>query len=292
MRRICVNAESIRVLSVLFLLTASPVRGAEFNNSTQTLRMISRSYIVLGEFKKAYFYAEKAVEQSNTATIKERALCLIDMGTVCYNYEKLDEAVLYFQQGIELQKIALTDDHPYVAYTLRMLTDVYGRMAHLEQAQTVLDEAFTIMQHYCGYHDKEMAPFIFESAKLKFKEDQLQLAQDQFEAALDLYLHYYGENHILTAAVQEQMAELYLATGDLSRADALIRDSLATRSRVFGRNHPSLVTGLLTMVRVCRLKNDMEKLEYYLAQTKASAVKSHDIIKRGYILNSSNPYIL
>ena len=279
MRRICVNAESIRVLSVLFLLTASPVRGAEFNNSTQTLRMISRSYIVLGEFKKAYFYAEKAVEQSNTATIKERALCLIDMGTVCYNYEKLDEAVLYFQQGIELQKIALTDDHPYVAYTLRMLTDVYGRMAHLEQAQTVLDEAFTIMQHYCGYHDKEMAPFIFESAKLKFKEDQLQLAQDQFEAALDLYLHYYGENHILTAAVQEQMAELYLATGDLSRADALIRDSLATRSRVFGRNHPSLVTGLLTMVRVCRLKNDMEKLEYYLAQTKASAVKSHDIIK-------------
>lgn len=270
----------IRIFSIAIVTISisSDAFAAEQKLSTKTLRSMARAYMAFGQYEKAYTYADRAVRQADRADTGETALCLIDMGTV-YSYSgHLEKAATYFNQGIELQKAALFETHPYVAHTQRMLASVYIRQDKLEQAESTLADAVGIMLENCDLEDKEMAPFILESAALRLKQGHLDQAEHNYEMALDIYLQYYGQNHLMTANVQQQMAEVCLATGDLDRADSMMSNAISIKTRIFGRYHPMLIDSWLSMARICRQNGREEKSEYYLAKVRESVSQSNDIV--------------
>jgi tetratricopeptide (TPR) repeat protein len=182
---------------------------------------MARAYMAFGKYEKAHVLAERALAQAKQKKTEdgEMALCLIDLGTV-YGYEGLfSQAAAKFEAGVELQKKALFETHPYVAHTLRMLSDIYRRQDNLQQAEEVLrmlsdiyrrqdnlqqaeevlSEAVTIMLDNCDLHSKEMAPFILESAKLQFAKGYSEQALTNYRIALDIYEQDYGSQHLMTA---------------------------------------------------------------------------------------------
>lgn len=286
----------LKVKTGIIVLTAGLLAGmtyaksADKQLSTKTLRSMSRAYMAFGKYEKAHEMAAQALQQaqSHKTETGEMALCLIDMGTV-YSYEGLlSEARQRLQQGVELQKQALFEDHPYVAHTLRMLSDVCRRQNDLEQAEAVLSQAIRIMLNRCDLQSKEMAPFILESANLQFEKGQLDEAASNYRTALDIYEQHYGPDHLMTANVLESMAKLYIVQKDLAHADQAISKSMAIKTRIFGRYHPMLIDGWLTMARLCKQQGQTERCEYYLAKTTETVAQSRNAITLAKVYEQVN----
>lgn len=251
---------------------------------------MARTYMAFGKYEKAGVLAERALAQAKKQKAEdgEMALCLIDLGTV-YGYEGLlSQAAEKFEEGVQLQKKALFVTHPYVAHTLRMLSDIYRRQDNLEQAEAVLSQAVTIMLDNCDLHSKEMAPFILESAKLQFAKGQTEQALTNYRIALDIYEQNYGSQHLMTANVLEDMALLYMAQKDTEQAGQSMAASLAIKSKIFGRYHSEMIDSWLTMAQICKYQGQPERCEYYLAKSTETASESRNAITMARVYEKAN----
>jgi len=278
-------------ITVVFLSFQGIAAAKNTDQSTpRTLRTIARIYMTWGNYDNARVMAEKAysIAQKTSAESDEMALCMIDLATVYSNLGLLSESDRMFQSGIELQKQALFADHPYVAQTYRMLSDVQRRAGDLEKAEQSLSEAVSIMLNHCDIQSKEMSPFILESAKLFSAKGQYEQAEINYRIALDMAEQNYGPDHLMTANIFESMAQCSLMQRDFRQADEYISKAIKIQQGLFGRCNPSMVDVLLTKAEICRLQGQIDRSEYYLSQATASVEKSRNVITLSRIYERVN----
>lgn len=259
-------------------------------SSSRNFRSMARAYMAFANYDKAHALAAQAIReaQKQHADTAEMALCLIDMGTVCSYEGFLKQAQENLEQGIELQKQALFNDHPYVAHSLRMLSDVCRRQGNLLKAEDTLGQAVAIMLKNCDLESREMAPFIAEAAHLQFAKGELDKAKNNYMMAMDLYESSYGANHLVTANLQEDYARVLMSAHEYDQADDLLSKSLTTKTRIFGRYHLSLVDCWLAKASLCQIQGKTEQCEYYLAKTTETAAESRNVITIAQIYEKVN----
>lgn len=267
------------IFALLWVLGAT-LYAQEKPVSSTNLRSMARAYMAFAKYDNAHSLAEQALRQAQSqgADTGEVALCMIDLGTVCSYEGLLKQAQEKFEQGVVLQKEALFNEHPYVAHTLRMLSDVYRRQGNLAKAEKALTEAVEIMLKNCDLESREMAPFIAEAAHLQFAKGELDKAKSNYVMALDLYENSYGASHLVTANLQESYAKVLMAGHEYAEADELLSKSLAVKTRIFGRYHLALVDNWLTKANLCRIQGKTEQCEYYLAKSTATAAESRNVV--------------
>jgi tetratricopeptide (TPR) repeat protein len=278
------------VMSAPGVAAASRDRDSDTNMSTRTLRTMARIYMTYGNYEKAVPLAEHAHELSRQTPDEsnEAALCMIDLATVYSGLGMLSKSARMFQEGIAMQKQALFDDHPYVAQSYRMLSEVQRRAGDLEQAEQSLAQAVSIMLNHCDIQSKEMSPFVLESAKLLAAKGDLEQAQTNYRMALDMIEENYGPAHLMTASVLESMAECCLVQHEYDLADTYISRALTIRQQLFGRQNMLLVDTWLTKARVCRARGEMERSEYYLSRVTASVEKSRNAVTLATVYEKVN----
>ncbi|MHC5160745.1 MAG: tetratricopeptide repeat protein [Planctomycetota bacterium] len=278
------------VLLLGVLVSVAPAGRRDKQMSTKTLRSMARAYMAFGKYEKAHTVAAQALQRARSQSTDpgEMALCLIDMGTVCSYEGLLTQARERLEEGVEFQKKALFDDHPYVAHTLRMLSDVCLRQGDLEQAETVLSQAVGIMLNHCDLQSKEMAPFILESANLQLEKGDLKRASDNYQAALDIYEQSFGSQHLMTANVLEKMARLHIVRNDTQEADSLMSQSLKIKTRIYGRYHPQLIDSWLAMARMCKQQGQSERCEYYLAKSTETVSNTRNAVTMARVYEQVN----
>ena len=251
---------------------------------------MARVYMTYGNFDKARVMAEKAYSEALKTSVEsnEMALCMIDLATVYSNLGMLSKSDRMFQSGIKLQKQALFADHPYVAQTYRMLSDVQRRAGDLDKAEQSLSQAVSIMLNHCNIQSKEMSPFIFQSAKLYSDKGQFEQAQANYEMALDMAKQNYGPRHLMTANILESMAECSLMQHDFQQADEYISKAMTIQRGLFGRHNTMMVDALLTKARICRSQGQIDRSEYYLSQVAASVEKSRNAMTLARVYEKIN----
>lgn len=284
-----VNIAVIVILSFLFVSSAYS-KISEKQLSTKTLRSMSRAYMAFGKYEKAHVLAERALQQAKSRQTEtgEMALCLIDMGTVCSYQGLLSQSRVFLERGVDLQKQALFDSHPYVAQTLRMLSSVCRRQGDLARAEEVLAQAVQIMLEHCNLESKEMAPFILESAILQCELGHLEQAQMNYQKALDIYEQHYGARHLMTANVLEKMAQMSLVQRKTEQANEYMTQSLKIKNAILGRYHPMLIDSWLEMARICKQQGQFERCEYYLAKSTETASQSRNAITMARVYEQVN----
>ncbi|MHC4759738.1 MAG: tetratricopeptide repeat protein [Planctomycetota bacterium] len=289
--RQCLKLKTFFIVLLLgVLVSVAPAGRRDKQMSTKTLRSMARAYMAFGKYEKAHTVAAQALQRARSQSTDpgEMALCLIDMGTVCSYEGLLTQARERLEEGVEFQKKALFDDHPYVAHTLRMLSDVCLRQGDLEQAETVLSQAVGIMLNHCDLQSKEMAPFILESANLQLEKGDLKRASDNYQAALDIYEQSYGSQHLMTANVLEKMARLHIVRNDTQEADSLMSQSLKIKTRIYGRYHPQLIDSWLAMARMCKQQGQSERCEYYLAKSTETVSNTRNAVTMARVYEQVN----
>ena len=289
--RQCLKLKTFFIVLLLgVLVSVAPAGRRDKQMSTKTLRSMARAYMAFGKYEKAHTVAAQALQRARSQSTDpgEMALCLIDMGTVCSYEGLLTQARERLEEGVEFQKKALFDDHPYVAHTLRMLSDVCLRQGDLEQAETVLSQAVGIMLNHCDLQSKEMAPFILESANLQLEKGDLKRAGDNYQAALDIYEQSYGSQHLMTANVLEKIARLHIVRNDTQEADSLMSQSLKIKTRIYGRYHPQLIDSWLAMARLCKQQGQSERCEYYLAKSTETVSNTRNAVTMARVYEQVN----
>ena len=215
----CTRTPIISALLWGVLLLFTPSLFAQSNVSTSTLRSMARLYMAYGNYDKAQAAAQTALAQAETQHIdgEELAMCLIDLGTVYGHQDMLEESESMLTKGVQLQKKAI-GNHPYVAYTLQMLSDIYRREGQYKQAQDTLDEAFAIMTTCHNQQDREMLSFQASRAKLMTAQGKIEQADALYAQILDKTVESYGPTHLQTAAILSGYAETQLLEGKIDSA--------------------------------------------------------------------------
>lgn len=278
----------VLAFSCLALLTGSVAGGepqqanslrcnaAEKSPSCRTLRTMARVYMAYGEYTKAQPLAERALTlaKRNGEDDSELAMCLIDLATLYKNQNKLFDAEKMCKLGLELQKKALYENHPYVAYTFRTLGAIYQEQGKYGQAGSALDEAMTIMLDSHTENDKALVPFWVDIAGLLVEKRDFKEAESYYQRAMTLINSSYGPDHLYTANVLGSVARLYTLQGRYDEAEELIDRTVATQEKIYGPDNHLIAGSWLTKARVCLAKGNYVSSEKLIEKALSSVRKT------------------
>lgn len=246
------------------------------DSSSKTLRSMARIYMAYGEYEKAQLILNQALALAKTKDVSdsEHCLCMLDLAWLYKSQGKAVEAEELCKSALKIQKSIYDDQHPYLAYTLRMLGSIYQQQAKYDRSRLVLERAVTIMQE-CDFPIPVIAPFKIDIAKLFTIQGKLIQAEELYDQTIVQISQAYGKDNIYTAKVLAEIAKLYLLQERYDEAESIIEGSLETQEKVYGFDHYLLTPTLLTQARIYQAKNQYSHAENLLKKILDIATQKH-----------------
>ncbi|MHC4565905.1 MAG: tetratricopeptide repeat protein [Planctomycetota bacterium] len=263
-------------VSGLLLLSAGVTQASAANvRSTSSLRSLARIYMASGGYEKAQPLLESALDlaRSRDAADSEMCACALDLAFLYKNQGRLAEAEEMCLAGLELQEKLNGPNHPHVAHTLRILSEIYQGQVRYRQAAESLERAITIMRKVAGEDAVEIAPLRVDMARLLVTQGQFARAESLFAETLVAIENGYGPEHAYTAKVLTSMARLYLRQGRHRRAEELAARALVVLEKVYGANHHFLVPIWLVMSGTCQAQGKLAEAKTLLEKSLAVTSK-------------------
>jgi tetratricopeptide (TPR) repeat protein len=233
-----------------------------------------------GQYDKAEQYIRAAVETVRDLqdADSEKAICLIDLATLYSYQDRLAESEAMFLRGLEAQKNALGQDHPYVSHTLRNLSAVYRKQGQLDKAALALEEAFSIILIHHLPDNRILTPFYMDQASLLCQQGHFDEAEFIFTEMLGRVETEFGREHLYYSEVQKGLATVYLNTGRYEQASQLLDRSLQIQEKIYGQNHQLLIGSYLLAARVCRGQHDEQGMQQYFDKAVAAVSRTGNLI--------------
>jgi len=265
--------------------------------SCASLRSMARVYMASGGYEKAQPFLERAADMAKTAETpdSEKCACRLDLAYLYKNQGKLAEAETMCKSGLELQEEIYGPNHPYVAYTLRILSDIYQGQSRYAEAAAALERAMTIMRKISGEDEQDVAPFEVDMARLLVAQGDLRKAESYFDKAIALIEKKYGPGHLYTTKVLASLAKLYAIQMRYGEAEELMSRILPVQERVYGPDHHLLVPAWLIMSEVCQAKGDLAGAETLIEKSLRaveSQADSGQLVKSDVLIRFGEFYIL
>jgi tetratricopeptide (TPR) repeat protein len=260
--------------------SAAPVQKAY---SSGSLRSMARVYMACGSYEKAQPLLQRALnlaEKTGPAD-SEMCACMIDLAYLYKSQGRLAEAETMCLSGLELQQKVNGQSHPYVAYTMRILSEIYRMQARYHEAVDTLEQALTIMRGFTLEDDQELAPFKVEMACLLAIQGDYEKAESNFKNVIDSIEINFGPEHLYTAKVYGSMASLYAQQGRYNEADELIAKALPIQERVYGPGHHLLIPVWLVRARIYEANGDLLNAKVFLEKSLGAVENQAD---SGYIV--------
>ncbi len=272
------------VLLVTCLFFCSSVFGAQAKPAQQTtpssasLRAMARVYMACGGYTKAQPLLERALNlaQATNAPDGEVCACLIDLAYLYKEQGNLKQAETLCRLGLQLQEKVYRPNHPYVAYTLRILSEIHREQGRYQEAKSVLDRAMTIMRAVRPDDDQEIAPFKVDKARLLMAAGDLPNAESYFKEALEVIVRSFGPEHLYTAKVQSSLAVLYVSQGRYAQAETLISRALAVHEKVHGPDHHFLIPLWLVKADIDQAQGETANAKMLLEKSLRVARSQND----------------
>jgi tetratricopeptide (TPR) repeat protein len=259
---------------------AKPVEAAY---SCGSLRSMARVYMASGGYQKAQPFLERALHlaQGTNASDCERCACMLDLAYLYKNQGRLDEAERMCRSGLELQEKVYHEGHPYVAHTLRILSEIHRGQARYREARSALERAIAIMRTVHSDDDPQVAPFQVDWARLLVEQGRYADAESCFEKVIALIENSYGPEHLYTTKVLSSMARLYVLQERYPQAEELIGRILPIQEKIYGPDHHLLVPTWLLMAQIDRAKGDLAHAKMLLDRCSAAVEEQTDC---GYLI--------
>jgi len=285
LRPVCRQARSkIKLLVLLsaWLLICGDVLGAEARSRPQNvqsslaLRSMARVYMACGDYQKAQPLLETALSQAQATNVSDSELCacLIDSAYLYKERGNLSQAETMCRLGLALQEKIHHANHPYVADTLRILSEIYRGQGRYEEAQSTLQRAIAIIRSVRPEDGQEVAPFKVDMARLLMARGDYANAESYFKEAIDVIDKSFGPEHLYTAKVRCSMATLYSLQGRNAEAETLISRALPIYEKIHGPDHHFLIPLWLVKARANQAKGRMAEAQSLLDKSLRVARKA------------------
>ncbi len=238
-----------------FLAADSAARRSAGPQSVGVVRaMINLGSVEIqrGEFARAdsIFHAAEMVRVAGR--IKDdtlRALLLDEFGSVAHEVGKLDDALRFHRQALDLRKAILGPHDDLVAYSMGNVAVALGELGRWGEAEPLSRESLAILMA----NHPEPNPTVSDAynalaGTLDF-EGKTAAAESAYVKTLDLRRTLYGEQHPAYAWTLFNYSMFIFDQGRYQEAADDSRKILALRGTVLPESHPSIAAALQTLGR-------------------------------------------
>lgn len=122
----------------------------------KSLRIVTTMYMAMKEYNKAEPILRQATDSNTAISYIDLAYCRNKQG----DYQEAEQLCL---KGLWLQQKQFYPDHPYIAYTLRILSSIYKNQGRYKEAEEVHNEAVRIIKITHSISDPNLVK-IFEDS--------------------------------------------------------------------------------------------------------------------------------
>ena len=190
---------------------------------------------------------------AGTARIEElsgqpvvQAQMLDALGRATEQVARLEDAERMLRRALDLRRAQFGNDHIDVATSLINLSGVIRQRGKGEEAEQAVREAMEIQKRVLGPRHPDVATTMTTVAVLT---DDASRAESLVRAARDIQLAAYGASHTSVTNTNAILADYLSKRGAHGDAEALLRENVTIRERLFGRDNPSTAVAMTDLAR-------------------------------------------
>ncbi len=172
--------------------------------------------------------AVNLIENSPDAPPDQLAAALAGIGGLYRAENKLTLAEDAFLRALQLDRAALGETHPQVAWLMEMLSDVYSTIGERDMALDYASRAVNVMQGLFGDASLPAAASMANRATIEQREKELNAALKDFDGALGIARSYPG-NEVFKQTLTERYAALLKSMHRDREAKGLIASARSFR---------------------------------------------------------------
>ncbi len=279
-------------------------------DSSDALRKNGRYYSVRGEYRRAQTLYERALNEALTtgAPDSEIAACEGDLAYMYMKLGKLAEAETMCLSTLERQEKVYSENHPYVAYTLRNLSNVYGSFHHdlipvwlvqsricqakgdMGKAKILLTMSLGVAKNKTDSGHLVKGDVLSQLGEFYISSKEYDKAEEVLQEAVKVLENSYGTNNDHTAIALNNLAKVYINQGKYSKAQSLCHRALDTLGKIFDERHPNVIDVMETLSQLRRKTGSMAEtanLEWRVKDTARTEKRSAG--KKGTLVIFSTP---
>ena len=155
-----------------------------------------------------------------------------------------------YEQALEIDRRALGDDHPRVAFRLQNLAIVAQNMGDLQQAESLYLEAIKRQEHTYGDRHPETVIAKGNYGMLLQREGRLTEAEPLLRDAVSTNVSLYGADNYNVGYPRVSLAILLHDKGDLASSESEFRQALAIYDKSLPANHQYRASLLMYFARL------------------------------------------
>jgi serine/threonine-protein kinase len=198
----------------------------------------------------------KELLATGTARVEElgsqpvvQAQMLDALGRVNDQLGRFDDAEQMLRRALELRRARFGNDHADVALTLKNLASVLSQKDRSEEALSTYREALAIQQRVLGPSHPDVALSMIGVASLTHDKA---VAESLYQAARDIQRVALGPDNLALATTDISLADIRRQRGAPEEAEALLRESLAIRTRRYGPEHNGTALSMVFLANLLR----------------------------------------
>jgi serine/threonine protein kinase/tetratricopeptide (TPR) repeat protein len=238
-------------------------------------RMMGQIYTDLGDFRKARWHLEQALEVQRRELGEEDPQTLTTMHNLgrsllwCNQY---DEAAPILSRTLELRRRVLGEGHRDTLITMFMTGACYAAQGRYEKGEQLLRQAHDALSGPSGDRRQAFGALLYLGGALTAQGEL-----DQAEALLLDCLEQSRRDHNdapHTGGVMAALVCVYIARDEAARAKPLAEEAV-TRFRAAMGDHPLTLSGIRILARVYQLEGRYDQAAPLLKEAQAMCRRLH-----------------
>ncbi|WP_293071758.1 MULTISPECIES: tetratricopeptide repeat protein [unclassified Moorena] len=161
-----------------------------------------------------------------------------------------DQALLWLEQGLELTRDRLGEEHPDVATSLNNLAVLYYRQGRYCKAEPLYVQALEMKKKLLGTEHPSVAISLNNLALVYNYQGRYCKAEPLFVQALEIRNKLYGQEHPRLAISLNNLALVYRYQGRYCEAEPLYFQALEMKKKLYGQEHPSIAISLHNLATI------------------------------------------
>ena len=171
---------------------------------------------------------------------KERGDCLLMLGNVYKDMGEYSKALSYYEQSLEIMKVALPPNHPDLAGSYNNIGNVYSQMGEYSKALSSYEQSLEIRKVVLPPNHPDLAKSYWGIGNVYMNMGEYSKALSSHERSLEIRKVALPPNHPDLATSYNNIGVVYDNMGEYSKALSSHERSLEIRKVALPPNHPDL----------------------------------------------------
>lgn len=182
-------------------------------------------------------------------------------GSFLFKQGKFKDALKQLEPAVIVFRTAGPEYRQELANALMMSGNVYSTLNKLNQADTLMQEAYSIQKQLNGVNHPKTANFMNSIAMVAQKLGDYDRAEDLKRRAFKIFQKKLGMQHPYTITLLSNIASIVSLKGDNREASKILRRVHALRKAKYGENHIKTMKTLQSLASNLMLYGELDEAE-------------------------------